>query len=234
MKIIITERQLKKLIKLEETLNESWYDDLVDTIKSKTSDTANKVKSKFKEITGIDFDKKDDKKIKKEIPSKDKIENEIEKLVGGDNKKGTTVVIGGMRYANASWMESQWKMAGLPTTNVVFINYTDSSKFNELKKEKNVTKIMGFSAGGKLIWQEINNNPSEYDFIGLIDPSTSKVYTKLPSNVYSLSNSANWGGYPKIKSILSQMEKSGTLDKTSKAHDQIPLEFFRKYKNKLS
>lgn len=146
---------------------------------------------------------------------------------------GTTVVIGGMSYATSKWMRSQWEKAGLPTANVEFINYTDESKLKQIKETKNVTKIMGFSAGGILVWKEIDSNPKKYNFIGLIDPTSRKVYSSLPNNVYSMSNSGNWGGYPKIKSNLAIMEKNGVLNKTSQPHINIPYEFFLKYKDKL-
>lgn len=257
MKIKITESQLKRIIENhteEDMLNEAWYDDALDFVKSSYKTVKGKTKEVFKDLTGIDFDKKDDikidevptdKEIKKKIDNvkkdvkidKDKEEKDTEEKK--DDKKpksekgGTTVVIGGINYATANWMKSQWENAGLSTKNVEFINYNEGSKLENIKDTKNVTKIMGFSAGGRLVWKEIDNNPKDYDFIGLIDPSSSKVYNKLPSNVHSLSNSGNWGGYPSIKSVLTTMEKNGVLTKTNKAHRDIPLEFFKKYKNQL-
>jgi hypothetical protein len=153
-------------------------------------------------------------------------------------KKNATIVVGGLSYATADWMKKQWISAKLPTDNVFFINYNESAKFNKLKNENSISNIMGFSAGGLLIWPEIENNPSKYKFIGLIDPSTSKLYkngtTRLPSNVYSLTNSSNWVTYPNIKNNLYTMEKSNVLTKTSSKHQDIPLEFFIKYSNKIS
>lgn len=257
MKIKITESQLKRIIEKyaeEDMLNEAWYDDALDFVKSSYETVKGKTKEVFKDLTGIDFDKKDDikidevptdKEIKKKIEDikkdvkldKDKEEKDTEEKKDGKKSKtesgGTTVVIGGISYATANWMKSQWENAGLSTKNVEFINYNEGSKLQKLKDTKNVTKIMGFSAGGRLVWNEIDNNAKEYDFIGLIDPSSSKVHSKLPSNVYSLSNSGNWGGYPSIKSVLAAMEKNGTLTKTSKAHRDIPLEFFKKHEDKL-
>jgi hypothetical protein len=244
MKIKITESQLKRIIEKyteEGMINEVWYDDVLDKIGLNFDNVKDKVKDVFKKVTGIELQDKDEVE-KKDIPSKKEIEKKIEDVktdVEKDEKKtktesgGTTVVIGGISYATANWMKSQWENAGLSTKNVEFINYNEGSKLEKLKDTKNVTKIMGFSAGGRLVWKEIDNNPKDYDFIGLIDPSSSKVYTKLPSNVKSLSNSGNWGGYPSIKSVLAAMEKNGTLTKTSKAHRDIPLEFFKKHKDSL-
>jgi len=254
MKIKITESQLKRIIeKYQETkdLNEAWYDDVLDKIGLNFDNLKDKVKDVFKKVTGIELQDKDEVE-KKDIPSKKEVEKKIETIKKDtevdkekdteekkDDKKpktesgGTTVVIGGISYATANWMKSQWENAGLSTKNIEFINYNEGSKLEKLKDTKNVTKIMGFSAGGRLVWKEIDNNPKDYDFIGLIDPSSSRVYSKLPSNVYSLSNSGNWGGYPSIKSVLTSMEKNGVLTKTSKAHRDIPLEFFKKHKDKL-
>jgi hypothetical protein len=257
MKIKITESQLKRIIERytdNGTLNEAWYDDALDFVKSSYKTAKDKTKEVFKGLTGIDFDKKDDIKID-EVPTNKEIKNKIEDIKKDvkiskdkeekdteekkDEKKtktesgGTTVVIGGISYATANWMKSQWESAGLSTKNVEFINYNEGSKLEKFKDTKNVTKIMGFSAGGRLVWKEIDNNPKDYDFIGLIDPSSSSVHSSLPSNVYSLSNSGNWGGYPSIKNVLASMEKSRVLTKTSKAHRDIPLEFFKKYEDKL-
>ena len=220
MKIKITESQLKNIVQKHQRRNEleeGWFDNIVDFIKTSFGSATDKTKDVLKKITKDTTDKKDESKTKNKKSS----------------KGGTTVVIGGMSYANSNWMKSEWVRAGLPTTNVEFINYTEGSKLKEIKDSKNVTKIMGFSAGGRLIWKEIDNNPKDYTFIGLIDPTSPKVYSSLPNNVYSMSNSGNWGGYPKIKSNLATMEKSGVLDKTSKLHKDIPYEFFKKYKNEL-
>jgi hypothetical protein len=145
-----------------------------------------------------------------------------------------SVVIGGMGYATPDWMKTQWVAAGLPINNVKFISY-NSNDLSKLKKTFNVKKIMGFSAGGSDIWEEIDSNPSQYSFIGLIDPSSSKLHTSVPSNVFSLSNHKNWDSslYGNIRSNLKKMENSGVLTKTSTSHKDIPLEFFKKYKSNL-
>jgi hypothetical protein len=151
-----------------------------------------------------------------------------------ENKNSMSVVIGGMGYATPDWMKTQWVAAGLPINNVKFISY-NSNDLSKLKKTFNVKKIMGFSAGGSDIWEEIDSNPSQYSFIGLIDPSSSKLHTSVPSNVFSLSNHKNWDSslYGNIRSNLKKMENSGVLTKTSTSHKDIPLEFFKKYKSNL-
>jgi len=153
---------------------------------------------------------------------------------------GKTVVFGGMSYATPEWMKSQWVAAGLPVDRAVFLAYT-STELANVKKSNTIDKIVGFSAGGTDVWDEIMTNSSDYVFMGLIDPSTSQsVFEKykdggLPSQVKSLSNSANWSGEnAKIGVRLKKLEDNGVLTKTSSSHKSIPLEFFKKYKTNLS
>jgi murein DD-endopeptidase MepM/ murein hydrolase activator NlpD len=152
---------------------------------------------------------------------------------------GKTVVFGGTSYANPEWMKSQWVDAGLSSDRAVFLSYT-SGELSTVKKNNKIDKIVGFSAGGSDVWDEIITNSSDYKFIGLIDPSTSesqfKKYEKggLPSVVKSLSNYSNWSEYPDIKKRLKTLEDNGVLTKTNTSHKEIPLEFFKKYKTNLS
>jgi hypothetical protein len=162
------------------------------------------------------------------------LKRKIEDKKESDKNDEKTVVFGGIGYATPTWMKSQWESAGLPTDNVIFLPY-DSSDLSKIKKNSKITKIVGFSAGGTDVWDEIDTNPSQYSFIGLMDPSTSKLYNSVPSNVFSLSNHKNWDPilYPNIRSNLKRMEESGVLTKTNTSHEKIPLEFFKKYKSDL-
>jgi hypothetical protein len=169
------------------------------------------------------------------------LSNNVDTIEEPNNLTSSTVVIGGVSYATAIWMKSQWELAGLSTKNVDFINHDADSKFKKLKDTKNVTKIMGFSAGGRLIWDEIMSNSSRYKFIGLIDPSTSAaVFEKyktggLPTQVKSLSNSSNWKtDYPATAARLKVLEDKTYLTKTNLKHKEIPLAFFKKYGSSLN
>ena len=65
MKIKITESQLKNIVeKLQssENINEAWYDDAWDFVKSSYETIKGKTKEIFKDITGVDYGKKDDVK----------------------------------------------------------------------------------------------------------------------------------------------------------------------------
>jgi len=82
MKIKITESQLKRIIEKyteNDVLNEAWYDDALDFVKSSYKTAKDKTKEVFKGLTGIDFDKKDDIKID-EVPTNKEIKNKIEDI----------------------------------------------------------------------------------------------------------------------------------------------------------
>ena len=87
MKIKITESQLKRIIeKHQETKNlneEEWYGGVLDFMKSSYDTVKGKTKEVFKDLTGIDFDDKDDT-TKNKIPTEKEIKNKID-----DFKKDT-------------------------------------------------------------------------------------------------------------------------------------------------
>jgi len=139
-----------------------------------------------------------------------------------------TVVVGGMSYATDKWMREQWELAGLSTKGVEFINYTDKTKFKNLIKDPTIVNIMGFSAGGVLIWEEINST-KEYQFIGLIDPTTYNVPESIPSNVKVVSNSSNWKSFKRLYPNMLKLERKGLSIKSSLKHKLIPLNFFKTY-----
>lgn len=82
MKIKITESQLKNIVeKLQssENINEAWYDDAWDFVKSSYETIKGKTKEIFKDITGVDYGKKDDVKGD-DIPTKKEIDKNINKF----------------------------------------------------------------------------------------------------------------------------------------------------------
>lgn len=101
MKIKITESQLKNIVqKLQDSknINESWYDDALDFVKSSYETIAGKTKEIFKDITGVDYGDKDNVKGG-EIPTKKEIEkniNKFEKDQGSNNTGGKlkNIIIG--------------------------------------------------------------------------------------------------------------------------------------------
>ncbi len=82
MKIKITESQLKRIIEKyteDAILNEAWYDDALDFVKSSYGTVKGKTKEIFKDITGIDFDDKDDIETN-DVPTEKEIEKKIETI----------------------------------------------------------------------------------------------------------------------------------------------------------
>jgi hypothetical protein len=68
-------KKMMGVLKEEQTIDEAWYNDIIDTIKK--SAPAQKVKGIFKDVTGVDFEEKDtEEPTKSEI---EKIEKEVEK-----------------------------------------------------------------------------------------------------------------------------------------------------------
>ena len=144
----------------------------------------------------------------------------------GTDEEYHTIVIGGIKYATAKWMKTQWLAAGKDASKVLFINHNQRSKFKKLINEYNIKIIMGFSAGALLIWPQINN--SKFTFIGLIDPSTPKKYKSLPGNVKMISRWDNWGCCPNYRNNLKAME-GDVSTRTELKHKQMPKHFFETY-----
>lgn len=172
------------------------------------------------------------------LEQKNKDENPvITPIVNDDKSKKQTVVVGGQSYATKDWMKTQWIGASIPTENVVFIDYTEETKFKNLIKSGNVNKIVGFSAGGVLVWDEVDDE-SKYDFIGLIDPTTPNSHPKSfnKNKVVVWANPNTWVGGPNITRTKKNLEKlieDGLATKKSTSHDKMPSEFFNSYSSKL-
>tara|TARA_R100000900_G_scaffold61927_1_gene49624 strand:- start:510 stop:2789 length:2280 start_codon:yes stop_codon:yes gene_type:complete len=153
-----------------------------------------------------------------------------------NNTNINTVVVGGISWATAQYMKKQWELAGLSSDRVEFINYNENQKFQDTISNPSVRNIMGFSGGGNLIWPEVDK---DFDFIGLIDPSSkTKINTNpgLPSNVKLVSNSNNWigqkgGSASYLYDNLLAMERNGVSNKWDTQHKQMPLKFFQTYKD---
>lgn len=82
MKIKITENQLKNIVeKLQssESINEAWYDDAWEFVKSSYETIKGKSKEIFKDITGVDYGKKDEVKGD-DIPTEKEIDKNINKF----------------------------------------------------------------------------------------------------------------------------------------------------------
>ena len=135
----------------------------------------------------------------------------------------------------ASFMKKQGENY-FTNKNIIYSDHenslSDIKKFikKELGDGYTINSVSGFSKGAEKTWGEING---DYDFVGLIDPSTSIARTSLPSNVKMMSNHSNWGGYPNMLAAIKTMEKSGLSERVGDDkkynHPDIPKIFFEKY-----
>jgi len=175
--------------------------------------------------------------------------NENGTLISVNNQKQVNLIIiyGGINYATPDFMYKQLNKS-IIDNNLIFIvpfNYNFNRLNIEIKKftDKNninikKTSIIGFSAGGHIVQQNYNKN---FNFVGLIDPSTSPNYLNqnFSNNVYMIFNDNGWGGYPVIKNTLPLLNDKinlagGKSEKILKGHSEIPAIFFNKYENNLT
>jgi peptidoglycan hydrolase-like protein with peptidoglycan-binding domain len=191
-----------------------------------------KYNEKPEDIKEPEETEKSDNTEKKQI-----IKNSYIINLNNPTSKKITLIWGGMPSINygAKFMEKVGKEY-FKNKNVIYSNYENSIlnikkilEDNDLGDYK-INSVSGFSRGGVNTWKEINGN---YDFVGLIDPSTSKVYSNLTDNVKVVSNSGNWGYYKNIADNLRKMEKNGDAEKVSTSHLEIPKLFFEKYANQM-
>jgi LAS superfamily LD-carboxypeptidase LdcB len=135
----------------------------------------------------------------------------------------------------ASFMKKQGENY-FTNKNIIYSDHenslSDIKKFikKELGDGYTINSVSGFSKGAEKTWGEING---DYDFVGLIDPSTSIAKTSLPSNVKMMSNHSNWSYYPNMLAAIKTMEKSGLSERVGDDkkynHLDIPKIFFEKY-----
>lgn len=157
--------------------------------------------------------------------------------LGDPSSKKFNIVWGGTPSASygANFMKLQGDLY-LSNKNIIYSDWENgvSTLKEKLKKELGdgytIRSVSGFSKGGEKTWNEIN---SGYEFVGLIDPSTSFARTLLPANVKMMSNHSNWSYYPNMMKALKKMEESGLSERIGDSktynHDNIPKKFFEEY-----
>jgi len=157
-------------------------------------------------------------------------------------------VWGGISYANPEWMKEQIP-EDLFYGNIIIITpysikwntlkgiYNEFLSQNHLKNSINKTSMIGFSAGGKEVYENYNK---KLKFVGLIDPSTKNSYLSIPfkKNTYMIYNDANWSGYSNIQKALPVIANvittgGGHVEKVNLSHKAIPEYFFIKYYKKI-
>jgi D-alanyl-D-alanine carboxypeptidase len=158
--------------------------------------------------------------------------------LNGPNSKYISLIWGGTPSASygADYMKTQGE-GFFTNKNIIYSDHENSlTKIKEIIKKElgdgyKIKSVSGFSKGGEKTWSEIN---SGFDFVGLIDPSTSFVRNTLPDNVKMMSYYKNWSEskYPNIRSVLKKMEDNGVSERVEVGHFEIPKKFFSKYSDK--
>ena len=149
-----------------------------------------------------------------------------------------TVIWGGQ--PSASYGAKYMKKNGskyFSDRNVIYSNWENSLETLKSMLSKNgindykIKSVSGFSAGGVQAWKHINDN---LDFVGLIDPTTKKEYSSLPSNVEVICNSANWS-YPTIAKNLRSLESKNfeNVKKINIGHFEMPVKFYEMYSDRM-
>lgn len=114
-----------------------------------------------------------------------------------------------MYYATPSWMNQQIPEWMWGKYEIYVVKY--GTPLNQIKKDidPKTTGLIGFSAGGLDV---LKNYSKDYAFIGLIDPSTRDVYTKIDyeSNTFMVYNDKNWGNINKtLTKVANQISNTG-------------------------
>ncbi len=142
----------------------------------------------------------------------------------------TIVIWGGMHYATPEWMNKQVPKWMWSEYEIYIVPY--GTPLSSVKKDidPKTTGLIGFSAGGLDVLKNYNE---DYAFIGLIDPSTTKAYTKVDysSNTLMIYNDKNWGGINRsLKKVADQVNNTGGKSTSvNLGHSSIPKYFFEHY-----
>jgi len=149
-----------------------------------------------------------------------------------------TVIWGGYpsQTYGAKWMKANGGDKYFSDKNVVYSNFENS--LDTVKgflsqngiENYNIKSVSGFSAGGTQAWKHIND---DFDFVGLIDPTTKKTYENIPENVKLISRWQNWTGYKNTRENLKYLEGKGISKTVNIAHLQMPEKFYELYSDRM-
>jgi len=142
------------------------------------------------------------------------------------------IIFGGIDYATPKWMLSQVPQGLKYRKTILVLPYT--SNIDEAKRilsKTPIKSVLGFSAGGYKTWPA----SGEYEFVGLIDPTTKKDSLRYHINdkrVHMIYNPKNWG-FPEVvkcqKKAANLMLGNALLLDID--HREMPKEFFRRFGN---
>ena len=150
--------------------------------------------------------------------------------------KTACVVFGGVKYATPKWMLTQMPQELKDKKTILVLPFTsDMTQAKRILGKTSIKSVLGFSQGGLKSWPA----RGEYEFVGLIDPTTKEdslryhINDKRVHMIYNPSPS-NWG-FPEVIKCQKRAAKImlGNAILLNIGHSKMPAEFFRRYGNYL-
>jgi hypothetical protein len=166
----------------------------------------------------------------------------FEKSIGGcilstpDKPVDSTacVIFGGIGYATPKWILGQIPQELKYRKIILVLPFTSNLEHaKQILGKTQIKSVLGFSAGGYKAWSA----SGEYEFVGLIDPTTKEDSLRYHINdkrVHMIYNPKNWG-YPDVVKCQKKAAKLmlGNALLLNIDHSQMPKEFFKRFENHL-
>jgi len=144
------------------------------------------------------------------------------------------VVFGGVGYATPKWMLSQMPQELKDKKTILVLPFTsDITQAKRILGKTSIKSVLGFSQGGYKAWP----TSGEYEFVGLIDPTTKEDSLRYHINdkrVHMIYNPSNWG-FPEVVKCQKKAAKImlGNAILLNIGHSEMPAEFFKRFGNYL-
>lgn len=144
------------------------------------------------------------------------------------------VIFGGVDYATPKWMLSQMPQELKDKKTILVLPFTsDITQAKRILGKTSIKSVLGFSQGGYKAWPA----SGEYEFVGLIDPTTKEDSLRYHINdkrVHMIYNPSNWG-FPEVVKCQKKAAKImlGNAILLNIGHSKMPAEFFRRFGNYL-
>ena len=145
------------------------------------------------------------------------------------------VVFGGVKSATPKWMLSQMPQELKDKKTILVLPFTsDMTQAKRILGKTPIKSVLGFSQGGLKAWPA----SGEYEFVGLIDPTTKEDSLKYYINdkrVHMIYNPSGWSGFPEVVKCQKKAAKImlGNAILLNIGHSKMPSEFFRRFGNYL-
>ena len=145
------------------------------------------------------------------------------------------VVFGGVEYATPKWMLSQMPQELKDKKTILVLPFTsDMTQAKRILGKTSIKSVLGFSQGGLKAWPA----SGEYEFVGLIDPTTKEDSLRYHINdkrVHMIYNPSGWSGFPEVVKCQKKAAKImlGNAILLNIGHSKMPSEFFRRFGNYL-